>query len=230
MSLTPEGQRKLEVMKTLAESAYRDTSILEDAVTVEPYNEVTHRDEFFQLPYRTIMEREWFDDPTYVMDLVFGEIGRGIAYGEHRILVEELGRMTTAIPERRPLISVLSKISELVQSGYEPSLIFAPIDYYMDAYTTWLGPQMRITSSGGHPFLELGQQARLRIVWSGKLVPFTDFFVLDRNWARWIVKERFNIEVRPNSQLDTIFKTVYRLEIAEGAEAVRRISSTTRDG
>src|SRR5438552_19135644 len=94
MSLTEEGAKKLAEMKVLARRQHNRLSVLPDSVTMEDYKESAQQEEFLQLPYRPLMDIRSFNDPTVVMDLVFGEIGRGLAFSEIRFLAEHLAKST----------------------------------------------------------------------------------------------------------------------------------------
>ncbi|MDE1853856.1 MAG: hypothetical protein KGI38_08955 [Thaumarchaeota archaeon] len=232
MPLSGEGYEKLSSLKRLSKAAYFATSILDDAVTLDNYSPELHSGEFYQLPYRRNMELEWFNDPSYVMDLVFGEIGRGIALSERNILFQELEHLAARRPTRQPFVHLLAVITEMIQEGYQPSLILAPVDYFTEWHTRWLNPpaqgQMRLSLEDDKSYLNLGNVAKVRVVWSNKLAPSTDFFVLDKAWAKWISKpnkhNRFEIKISElPAGFDIIFRTVYRLEVLD-AQMVRRVS------
>ncbi len=75
----------------------------------------------------------------------------------------------------------------------------------------WAGPQLRITTSASHQFLELDEGIKQRIVSSNKNVPFDDFVILDGRWARWISKpnskDRLQLEIKENEEPLKLLKT-----------------------
>ena len=237
MSLNAEGLRKAGLMKTLARKQYERLSILPDGVTMEDYhpNELRHQGEFVQLPYRPQLPIRDFNDPATVLDLVFGEIGRGLAFSETRYIVEQLqnSAQLQTLPNS-PLQAVLAADTILRGNGFRPSLLLAPIDYYMDWYDDLIvaaGPNVpfRITAEEEKNYLMFPDGHRLRLVWSNNLAPFQDFFILDPRWARWISKpsedgERFQISYTERGEnLDVIFRLVFRLAI-EDLRAIRRFT------
>jgi hypothetical protein len=237
MSLNDEGAAKLARMKELARQQYGRLSVLSDAVTVEDYDPSRHSGEFVQLPYRPLMDVSSFNDPNTVMDLVFGEIGRGLAFSETRYLAEHMASLADSVKvEKTPLQGLLNFTEGLRASGKEPSIVFAPIDYYMDWYDDLMvaarqrTPFVISTTHEEKSYLMFPDGTKLRWIWSNKLSPFDDFFVVDKNWARWISKrseadgERFQITVRERGdKLDIIFRLIFKVEVTDST-AVRRFT------
>ncbi len=238
MKLNDEGVSKVVSMKALARKQYDRLSVLSDSLKMENYNtaEPSHQGEFLQLPYRPQLPIKDFNDPATVLDLVFMEIGRGIALSETKFLAEHLERSVEPIKvQKTPLQGVLDFVASMRNSHKEPSIVFAPIDYYMDWYDDLMAAAgqdlpFKITSEEEKSYLIFPDGSRLRWVWSNKLSPFNDFFILNKSWARWISKrseedgERFQIEVKEKEdKLDVIFRLVFRLEIKD-TQAIRRFT------
>lgn len=233
MSLTPEGIRKLEEMKAIAVRQYERISALPDAVELESFDSSKHTGEFMQLPYRPLMGIDSFNDPTVIMDLVFGEIGRGLAFSETRLIAERLTK-SSAIPStpRTPLLGILESVASLRSSGFNPTSVFAPVNSYVDWYDDLMTyappPPFRITKEEEKSYLVFPDGRALRWIWSNKLSPFDDFFVLDKKWAHWIskpnVSHRLEItEKTVGSKLDIIFRVVFKFDVKEES-AVRRFT------
>jgi len=236
MSLNEEGIRKVARMKELARKQYGRLSVLSDAVTMEDFNPAQHQGEFQQFPYRPLMPISDFNDPNTVMDFVFGEIGRGLASSETKFLADHLAssRVSITVP-KTPLEGVLDFYESLKNDGKEPSVVFAPIEYYMDWYDDLMiaagrNVPFKIASEEEKTYLVFPDERRLRWVWSNKFQPFNDFVVLDKNWAKWISKrsqedgERLQITIaHAGDKLDIIFRLVFRLEILD-QNAIRRFT------
>lgn len=234
MSLTEAGSRKLDEMKALAVRQYNRISILPDAVAMEDYDPSRHAGEFNQLPYRPLMDIDSFNDPTVVMDLVFGEIGRGLAFSETRMIAEYLtSSRALPRPSMTPLLGILESVASLREDGFEPTIILAPVDSYVDWYdelmmATLPSPPFRMEKEEEKSYLVFRDGLNLRWVWSSKLSPFRDFFVLDKRWAQWVskptIRDRFQITERAtDSKLDIIFRVVFRFD-PQNESAVRRFT------
>jgi hypothetical protein len=238
MMLNNEGERKLILMKTLARKQYNRLSVLSDSLMMEDYNPVlpSHGGGYLQLPYRPQLPIGDFNDPATVLDFVFMEIGRGLAFSETKFLAEHLERSVESRKvQKTPLQGVLDFVANLRNSGREPSVIFAPIDYYMDWYDDLMiaaghNVPFRITNEEEKSYFVLPDGSQIRWIWSNKLSPFNDFFILDKSWARWISKrseedgERFQIDVKVRGdKLDVIFRLVFKLDIID-TDAIRRFT------
>jgi len=236
MSLNEEGIRKVDRMKELARKQYERLSILPDAVRVEDYDPARDQGEFVQLPYRPLMPISDFNDPNTFMDLVFGEIGRGLAFSETKFIVDHLASTVSGETlQKTPLEGVRDSCASLRDSGYEPSIILAPVDLYMDWYDDLMVAAREFTpftmsTTHEKTYLMFPSGDAIRWVWSNKYAPHNEFYVIDRNWARWISKrseedgQRFQITIRQaGDKLDIIFRLVFKLEI-EDPRAIRRFT------
>lgn len=235
MSLNQEGIQKVARMKELVRRQYDRLSILPDAVRMEDYDPSLSHGEFLQLPYRPLLPIADFNDPNTFMDLVFGEIGRGLAFSETKFLVDHLAATLPAESVRRtPLEGILDSYTSLQNGGFEPSMVLAPVDYYMDWYDDLmiaarrLNPYTMSTTHDEKTYLMLPDGNRLRWAWSNKVSPFNEFYLMDRNCARWISKRseedghRLQITItQAGDRLDVIFRLIFKLEI-EAPRAVRR--------
>jgi hypothetical protein len=238
MSLNEEGLKKVARMKEVARKQFDRLSVLSDAVRMEEYDPHHHQGEFIQLPYRPLMPIRDFNDPNTFMDLVFGEIGRGLAFSETKFLTEHLAASSETVKvEKTPLSGVLDFINSLKRSGrYQPSIVFAPIDYYIDWYDDLIvaarkNLPFKISTAGDEKsYLMFPDGAMMRWFWSNKYAPFDDFYIIDKNWARWIFKrstedgQRFQITISQTAdKLDIIFRLVFKLEVLD-TNAIRRFT------
>lgn len=229
MILSEEGLRKVDRMRELSRKQYHRLSVLTDAVSVEAYNPARHQGEFLQLPYRPQLPIKDFNDPSTVLDMVFTEIGRGLAFSETRFIADHLAQFVTSDFSRTPLNGVLESYDSLIASRHEPSLILAPIDSYMDWYDDLMlaagpNPPFRISTLEEKTYLSFPDGNQVRLAWSNKFTPFDDFFIVDKRWARWIVKlseddgEKLQISiVSKRDKLDVTFKLVFKLEALEAS-------------
>jgi hypothetical protein len=227
MSLNAEGITKVARMKELARKQFERLSVLSDAALMDDYLPSRDLGEFQQLPYRPLMPISDFNDPSTFMDLVFGEIGRGLASSETKYLTERMAEsVRTVNVDKSPIEAVADFRTNLLSSGHYPSIIFAPVDYYMDWYDDMMihtdrdSPFFLGTHEEEKTYLRFPDGTMVRWVWSNRFQPFDDFYMVDRNWARWISKrasednERFQITVsQVLDKLDVVFRLVFRLEV-----------------
>ena len=217
-------------MKQLAAAQYNRISVLPDVVQMEDYDASRHQGGFMQLPYRPLMDTTSFNDPTVVMDLVFGEIGRDLAFSETKLIVERLKSDVVTGPSATPIRGVVESVASLQSGGRIPSAVLAPVRFYMDWYdelAMTVGPQpFRIEKEEETTHLVFPDGLSLRLVWSNKLSPLDEFFVIDKRWARWVSKpnthDRFEITERTaGNKVDLIFRIVFKFDVQD-AMAVRR--------
>lgn len=232
MSLSPNGLDKLREMQRLAGRAYYSASILDEIVSLRDFEQGDIR-EFQQLAYRPRLEAEMFNDPATVMDLVFGEIGRSIALSEERAIVTKIAELTVqGSPANDNFVAIVQAVTRLLAEGGSPSLILAPVDYYMTWHWDWAtrhseGPGFRFIQDSGRSYLQVGSFPPIRVRWSNKYVPFDDFYVIDRGWGEWVAKpdrgHRFQVRFLERNELDYAYKVVFRLDIIDPSRVLRII-------
>jgi len=187
--------------KSLLED-YFQASIVEEAVDAIDYVEENHRDlEFLKFGRWIYIPKEWFTDPSVYPDIAFGDIGRGIAFGEKRHIVQQI--LTSPKVNRVSVEKVTYKtlreiIQQLISSKERDSnlVMFSPIEYFVTMHVNWAREEGRILVQDESLLV---RNSRLKIFWSNKYVDFKEFIVAKRSSCRFVVKpkvkDRLQIEL-----------------------------------
>lgn len=217
--------------------SYIQASIIEHAAETIDYNEAVHEDlDFLQIGRWLYIPRVWFTDPSTHPDLVFNEIGRGIAFGEKRHIVdtilanEKLKRKkveTVSYPDILEAIKDL--ISEIGRNMLSLQLVlFAPIEYFVTIHIDWVREhRIRIRPDA----LIIGG-FRVKPFWSNKYIDYKDFIILERSLCRWIAKPNVNsrleveiIEGEKPGKMELKAQTVFNFTILD-PEKIRVLHPT----
>ena len=188
------SKRALKRGKDSIINGYKNTSIIREVIDCRSFVEKIDRPgNYTQIGLRTLVPKDWFKATANVV-LEFGSIGRSVAMGEENFLID---RVQEEIPEKKvrridkfAIDNVARAVTEIKGGGYSPSVLFVPIEFFVEMHN-W-----RLTSnkmairypSGPRAFLVLDESTKLRIFWSSKYVRLDKILILDRSFAEWIVK------------------------------------------
>jgi len=148
-------------------------------------------------------------------------LGRSIALGEQKYLIEMLQRGIQKVSEQQSFtFEVISRAVEDVGPGFKPNAAFIPLDFFVPLHTS-KEAEGRILYEGHDCFLHLGS-FKLRVFWSSNYVPFGSLIFVDKELGEWIVKldpkdkhwVTINIE-SANEKVEVEAKTVARYLILE---------------
>lgn len=193
--------------------SYLDTSIIERAVNTIDYDWNTHADlDFLRLGRWHYIPRAWFADPTVHPDTVFSDIGRGIAIGEEKHIVEKIlanDAVSKVSVDTVDYRTIMDSARDLVAQMERPFSdlhfsLFVPIDYMVAIYTDWIkDPSVRIRFVGRDELIF--NRLTMKIFWSSKYIDYSDFILLERSLCRWIAKpniaNRLNVEITDSGKL-----------------------------
>lgn len=214
-------EQKIERSEQLTRESYHRGSIIDKIVDTRDY---TLGDEsFIRIFRRVYVPDEWFTETNIVSDFVFHEFGSDIALSEKKFFVEEKILKETQIRRKRVNEFNLGILEEtagsLIENGFDPTVLFAPIEYYVPFYTDWLGRNLQIGNDPSTVII-LGRQCH--VFWSNKYMPFKEFIFIDKSFGEWISKpsfnDRFYVRISPSDkpdQLDFLAYTIAKLSIIE---------------
>lgn len=208
--------------------SYLTTSIVEKAVETIDYNEVSHRDlDFLYLGKWHYIPKKWFADPSYYPDLFFDEVGRGIAVGEEKHIVDKLlanGEVQRISLDTINYGVIRDAFHQLATELERPHptlrfVLFAPIEYYVKMHTDWAREQQRLLMVDRRLVVD---SFRVNVFWSSRYIDYKEFVVSERSLCHWIAKPnvRNRLEVRiaesekPES-MELKAQTIFRFALHE---------------
>lgn len=219
---------------------YRNASIIREVIDCLPFIEEAHSSEnYFQIGLRTLTPKDWFRDVSVYLDLT--EIGRIVAMGEQNFLIrkiqEKSRRSEVKEIEKFTFDKAVRAIEEIKDNGYSPSILYVPIEFYVEMHK-WKLPYEKRTAiqypSGRRGFFVPDQFTTLKIFWSNKYIPLDKILVFDRSFAKWIVKTEpetgdfIRVMIKDSEEPDKFeitAKTVVRFILRE-PDALRILSPT----
>jgi len=214
-------QQKIERSEQLAKDSYYRASIINQIVNVRDSR--PDDGEFLKIYRRVYVPEEWFTRIDIISDNVFQQFGSDIALGEKKFFIEEKILKNTQI---RPKIvnemnlrSLEETADSLLGDGFMPTVLFAPIDYYVPFYVDWLGSTLQI---GNDPSKVIISGRQYSIFWSNKYMPFKEFIFIDKSFGEWVSKpsftDRFYVKISRSDkpdQLDFLAYTKMKFSITE---------------
>jgi len=189
-SLKPDVNKMERCKKSLLRDYFR-TSIVEEAVDAIDYVEDVHRNlQFLEFGRWVYVPTNWFTDPCIYPDLAFEDVGRGIAIGEEKHIMQQI--LTNRQVNRIALEDVsYNSLKEIIDDltlprEQDPRLVlFVPIEYFVTMHIDWAREQRQIVVQNDS--LLMGNW-RIKVFWSSKYVDFNDFIVARKSSCRWVVK------------------------------------------
>jgi hypothetical protein len=229
----PLDPEKVDRCETEITRTYAEDTILPEVVNLRTYEEEKDKSlELRSIGLGYLVDREWFTSPTHIP--MFSDMGRSIALGEENYLIKQMIEFgETKYIERFDFDALKSAITEFKESGYQPTSLFAPIDYYVELHGWQRSHENKglraIEYAERRPYFVINSETKLRIFWSSKYVKFEDFIVVDRKFGEWIVKpdesgNLLTISIRESKKeprkVDVLVKTSFNFKIVD-PKAVR---------
>lgn len=213
---------KLQKAKEILKKAYNESSDFNELVEVK--DAVPDEADFQMLYFRHQIPTEWFTRTDVAIDVVFQQFGANLAFSETHYLVDRIFSERT-IPKvdigENIQKDVILNIEEFSNAN-ELNALLAPINQYVDMHTKWLTEspdKVKMDIRTGN--LSFGNITP-KILWSNKYMPFDDFALVDKKFARWISKpsfaERLTIKVSKTENegnLDLLFYVSLKFNIVD---------------
>jgi len=200
-SLRLDANKMDRCKRSLLEDYFR-SSIVGKAVDATDYVEESHRDlPLLEHGRWVYVPKEWFTDPSVYPDIAFSDIGRGIAFGENKYIVQQI--LTNREVNRIDLNNISYKnlkaiVDELISLHKRNSnlVLFVPIEYFVKAHVDWAKEQGQMVVRNDNLLVD---NSRLKIFWSNKYVDFSEFIVAWKSSCRFVakpnVKNRLQVEL-----------------------------------
>jgi len=209
MTQTPSREQRIARSEQLARDSYYRTSVIDQIANTRDFRE-DDRDESFLRTYRRVyIPAEWFTRQDIFSDLVFEQFGSDIAFSEKKFIVED--RILTNTDVRRTTVdeidlrSLEETADSLLDAGFNPTVLFAPIEYYVPFYAEWQRSALRV---GFPDDVMTISRHNYHIFWSNKYMPFKEFIFIDKSFGEWISKpsfnERFYVRISESDKADQL--------------------------
>lgn len=231
--------------KVLIKQAHDHLSVIPHATKIKQYDEEKDgKLDFTSIYLRHAVSKKWFVDPTYVPDVYCSQLGRHIAIGEEKFLVQKMQEYAETSPIRIEfqVESLMNLIGRFIEEGYDNPVVFAPIKFYTPL-AIWgfkhIGKSI-IDFSGWPRHLLLGQK-KIPLFYSSKYVEFDTFMIVDKTFSTLIfqpgnVTPLLSIKVKPDEndskRLDilVVTKVFYKKERSEAIQVIELMNEQEKSG
>lgn len=182
----PEG--RLDECYDQIRQSYEASSIVDSVARVieEPNRDPS---DFHVLTNSEARPIHQFTDASFYWERYCTELGRSVANGERRYIIEELQKIAPEGPPisvTNPAFGLLATAASTLQSrGHSPDTLFAPIGLFVpfggarDVSIDWMSSPRTVLLPGG---------LRLKLFWSYSAAPLDRFVMFDSAHAVWRVK------------------------------------------
>jgi len=225
---------KVERCKQKLLQGYFDASIVESTLRMKDFSQELHHGlEFLKFGTWQYLPKEWFTDPANYPDFAFSEIGRGIARGEEKYIINQtIDCRKTAIEhiDQFTIDNLLKAAAELASPRNQSKMltIFLPIAYYTSVFIEWGlkgGVQIEKDYLYAGPF-------KFRLFWSNKFMDFDKIVMVTTPFAEWVskpsVRNRLEVSLIESrekiDQMELRAETKFNFRI-ENAEQIRVLSA-----
>jgi len=196
---------------------------------------------FVQIGFAFLIESAILKDTSYYPGIL--GIGRSIAIGEERYLVDMLLRNISRKERRTSLCSqVISQTLGTVNSSASPSAVFIPLAFHnalhMNAFPgVSVSYKRDVRASRGRLcYGSIREEAAPLIFWSSKYISFPGLIFVYREFGEWIVKmsngQWLSVDVAPADELKKLrvsVKTIACLHVLNPEAGLLLDVPTPRD-
>ena len=222
--MSARALERIEHCKNLIYEYYYNSSIIDKIVQTRDAD--VSDENFLKMYKRIYIPKEWFTREDVYPDLVFEQIGSGIAFSEKKYIIgeilrnEEIERSTVETIDFNTLKETSFSFS---QNGIRPTVMFAPIEFFTKLHIDWReAPDLQINTFDDITILENAREHTYKIFWSNKFMPFDEFIFIDRSFGEWVSKPSFNerlsviiSESDRADQLDLLIYTTLKFRILD---------------
>lgn len=234
--MTPQltEEQKIANSEQLAKDSYYGASVVNQIVSVRDFRLCDG--DSLRIYRRVYVPKEWFTRTDIFSDTVFEQFGSDIAFSEKKFIVEEgilkSERILRNIVDEINLGTLEETAGRLREAGFEPTVLFAPIEYFVPIHVDW--PRAGLQVRFGPDAITIARRD-YRVFWSNKYMPFKEFIFIDKSFGEWISKpsfnDRFYVKISPSDrpdQLDFFAYTTMKFSIKDPRKvAVLQKSETT---
>jgi hypothetical protein len=197
---------KIVHCRNILSENYFKASLVEKAFNTIDYSENIHKnlDFLFLGRWYNNIPRIWFTDPSHHPDLVFTNIGEGIAFGEKKYVVEKIlanDKVTTNTFENINYNHIKEALNDIaleidVYPINQKYILFAPIKYFTILHIDWQREHRYSLIKDGELLVGSFQ---VKLFWSNKYLDYNEFILLEKSLCNWVakpdVKNRLTVEI-----------------------------------
>jgi hypothetical protein len=223
--------KKIERCKRLLLEEYFNSSVLESTVDAVDYSDgMPHNLKFKKFGRWTYIPEDWFTDPTIFPDMVFAEVGRGIALGEEKYIIKQILENKEIESKQTVKFDYAELLSLAEQLGFSENMfLFVPIEYFVPINVDWTLKRRQIRIEKNDFYLG---DLKIKVLWSSNYLKFDKIILAKKTFGRWVakpnVRNRLEVEVMESKQkmdqLELKAQTVFNFRIMD-ARQVRVISA-----
>jgi hypothetical protein len=217
---------KVDRVESEIRSAYEKFTIIPSLAQVRQFNAVSDSTKVFTQIFVSFFHpiRDFTEEQPALIML---EVGMAVALGERNFINERLfdkGPVVEMSKEEVTVQKIRDIVRDLKQRGFQPNVMLAPLQHYVDYMQAWLQEDPHsIVWDGPQEYLVINSGERLRVVWSNSYVPYNDFLIMDRRIGEWVVKPDpkgralitriSRSTLYPESRVEVLAKTVVHYEL-----------------
>jgi len=224
--LNDRGQEKYILGVRSILDSYYDSNQIEHIV-----NQTNWQNEYSVNIAKNIGQRikipvEWFNDIEHYLNVLFGDLGRNVAFGEELFITNQVSELVQSIEiVEFTLDTFLEGLATILSRrngnhSIEEIVVFLPLDYHNILFVNWINETQLLTLEPGTRSISF-RGVPLRIIWSNKYNPFSSITFLNKHFGSWwcfpTVDNRLSIETRTvdeNENIEVTVKTRFHFEIS----------------
>lgn len=214
---------KLQELEDQIKNSYNNASILNYVCTLKAVSKDVDHGTFEQFAGRYLINRNHVTDSSHI--LLLGELGVSVAIAEIQYLINEFSNYEKQTIASFSIEKILDVVYEIKSKGYNPNLVFIPIEYYFQIFE-WNKTNKPVGSKGSSfDTLYLDAETSLQVKYSNKKIELEDVIITSKevnNWNyrpgeesedRFTAKFDWGIEDKENTVV--LVKTVFKFTINE---------------
>jgi hypothetical protein len=205
-------EEKIKKDEELLKETYYKASEIEKLVTVR--NPQPNEQDFLKFGRRIYIPKEWYIRKDLYYDIALRRLADNLALSEKKFIIQKIleeEKVNRIILPEINSASFKQNVRTIVENRESPTILLAPIDYFMDLNLNWVRQDrdFRVEkfdkiSIQGHSFT---------LFWSNKYIPFNEFIFLNKNYGEWVAKpsinERFFVKISDSDKPDQMDLQMY---------------------
>lgn len=217
--MTPDDE-KIRYFSQIVLEEYRNTSIVDEFTILKKFDHDVNSKLKFKSIYQYIgnLDKRWFfkDDDSHP-NHIFAEFARNISRGEHKHILDSIKEASSIeiitlreIHTNAIFNKIQNIVSQMMQSGFNPSVIFMPLEL-----TTSFAQEHLANFN----ILKIDEGYNLKILNSNNRWKFNEIVILDKSAGVWTYKpvnsseERLSVEITPNEDAELYMKILVKTTI-----------------
>lgn len=211
-SLTRE--QKIERSEQLVRESYYKNSVIDQLVNVRDSN--PNDQVFLKLGRGIYIPEDWYTQGDIYYDMALQQLGENIAFSEKKYVIEEIlkdERINRVTSPEINLTSLKEQSHRLHDSRFRPTVLFAPIDYFVKLTLDWPREDSAFRLEKFDKIMISGQA--YKVFWSNKYIPFKEFIFVNKGYGEWVAKptfhDRFYVKISESDKAGKLSLVMYTL-------------------